>query len=71
MKVILTGTTGFIGKEILHQCVKHNSITSIVILTRSPLEINDPKVKVLIHKDFSSYPDNILKELNGAESCIW
>ncbi|MCJ1393973.1 hypothetical protein MMC18_006850 [Xylographa bjoerkii] len=74
MKIILTGSTGFIGKEVLHQCLNSPHITSIVALTRRelPKEVaSDPKLKTIILKDFTAYPDDVLQELAGAEACIW
>ncbi len=74
MKFILTGCTGFIGSEVLSQCLKNPQITSIVALSRRELPesvTKDPKLKVLIFKDFNTYSDSALKELSGADACIW
>jgi hypothetical protein len=73
MKVILAGSTGFIGREVLTQCLKTPSITSILALSRRELPgtISDPRLKVVILKDFASYPDSVLKELASADACIW
>ena len=73
MKIILTGSTGFIGGEVLAQCLKNPAITSAVVLSRRELskEISDPRLKVIIMKSFTQYPDSVLKELAGADACIW
>jgi nucleoside-diphosphate-sugar epimerase len=73
MKVILAGSTGFIGREVLTQCLKNPSITSILALSRRELPgtISDPRLKVVILKDFASYPDSVLQELASADACIW
>ncbi|KAK4502705.1 hypothetical protein PRZ48_006131 [Zasmidium cellare] len=71
MKVILSGATGFIGGNVLTRLLSVPSITSIVALSRRPLESTDPKLKVVIHKDFLKYDDEILNQLKGAEACIW
>lgn len=74
MKFILTGCTGFIGCEVLSQCLRNPTITSVVALSRRKLPnavSNDPKLKVVIMKDFNSYPEPVLKELAGADACIW
>ncbi|KAJ5736953.1 uncharacterized protein N7483_002078 [Penicillium malachiteum] len=70
MKVILTGSTGFIGNEVLQQCLQHPSITSIVALSRRDLPQHD-KLKVAIMNDFLSYPDAVREEIKGADACIW
>ncbi|PKY02497.1 hypothetical protein P168DRAFT_291643 [Aspergillus campestris IBT 28561] len=74
MKIILTGTTGFIGKEILSQCLSHPAITSIVILTRRDLPTTDPKVQIyrMQDDDFLSYSSpQLTAALRGAHACIW
>ncbi|KIX94937.1 uncharacterized protein Z520_09247 [Fonsecaea multimorphosa CBS 102226] len=74
MKAILTGSTGFIGGEILNQCIAHPQITSIVALSRRALPepaASSSKVKVVILQDFTNYPDSVLDELRDADFCIW
>ncbi|KAF7155660.1 hypothetical protein CNMCM5623_008202 [Aspergillus felis] len=74
MKVIIAGATGFVGQEILSQCLAHPSITSIVALSRRELPITDPKLHVHLMKDqdFLSYSDPQLSaSLRGAGACIW
>ncbi|PWY84378.1 NAD(P)-binding protein [Aspergillus eucalypticola CBS 122712] len=71
MKIILTGSTGFIGHEILTQCLRNPHITSIIALSRRPLPTNNPKLTVRLVDDFLTYPESLLQELRGAEACIW
>ncbi|KAI9880013.1 MAG: hypothetical protein M1830_005932 [Pleopsidium flavum] len=74
MKVIVTGATGFVGGEVLRQCIRNPAITSIVVVTRkelAPEVSNNSKVKVIIHKDFEEYSEPLLRECAGAEGCLW
>ncbi|KAF8862619.1 hypothetical protein BDZ45DRAFT_585225 [Acephala macrosclerotiorum] len=73
MKVILTGCTGMIGSETLRQSTLHPSVTSIIVLSRRPLQDSQlsPKVKVIILPDFTAYDSWFWKDLAGAEACIW
>lgn len=80
MKVLLTGATGFIGTEILEQCLAHNYISSIVVLTRKPLDAKyfkgpkGDKITEILHDNFEEYPDSLLARLRddlGVEGCIW
>ncbi|KAJ7116072.1 hypothetical protein C8R44DRAFT_628816 [Mycena epipterygia] len=74
MKIILTGTTGFIGSEVLAQCVRNPATSSVIVLSRRPLPDTltaDPKVQVIVMKDFKVYPKEVLKRLEGADACIW
>jgi len=71
MKIILLGSTGFIGSEVLSQCLSHPSITSILALSRRPLPITHEKLTTVILSDFTSYPPSVLEQMKGAEACIW
>ena len=73
MKIILLGSTGFIGKDVLDQCLKNPPITSIIALSRRdlPREVANPKLTVVIIKDFKLYPESVLEQLKGAKACIW
>lgn len=74
MKVIVTGATGFVGKEVVAQCIQNTAITSVLVLTRRDIEKNlssDPKVHVILHQDFDTYPQELLGQLEGSQGCIW
>jgi len=73
MRLILTGCTVFIGREILNQCLQNPAVTSVIALSRRevPEAINNPKARVIIIKDFASYPESVLREISGADACIW
>ncbi|KAI6861007.1 hypothetical protein D0864_06551 [Hortaea werneckii] len=79
MKVLLAGATGFVGSEILKQCIAHNYIQRIYCLTRKPLDPkvfkgkNGHKVTEILHDDYEAYPNSLLLRLKeeGVEACIW
>ncbi len=73
MQVVLTGSTGFIGSEVLAQAVSHPAISSVICITRALPDVisSNPKVKVIILTDFNSYPSDILSQLTDSEACIW
>lgn len=73
MKVVLSGSTGYIGGEVLTQCLNHPSITSVLVLTRrDPGDLaENPKAKVIIVKDFTSYDELTINELKTADAAIW
>lgn len=76
MKIILTGATGFIGNEVLQQCIKHIYITHIFAISRKPLDAKlakHPKVTEILHEDFEHWPSEQLEELaeHGVGGCIW
>lgn len=74
MKIILAGSTGFIGREVLNQCIKSPAITSIIALSRRDLSREataEPKLSVIILENFNLYPKAVLEELKDADACIW
>jgi hypothetical protein len=74
MKFILTGTSGFIGGEILSQCLSLPSLSTLIILSRRPLpEISarDPRISIIVLKNFLVYPEEVVKQLAGTKACLW
>ena len=74
MKIILTGSSGFIGTEVLTQAISNPDITSILVLSRKPLPeqfTSNSKVNVVIIEDLTSYTPEVLKQLERAEGCVW
>ena len=70
MKVILAGSTGFIGGEVLKQCLQHPTITSVVALGRRELPAHD-KLTSIVVEDFLSFPKSVHEAIKGADACIW
>ena len=73
MKIVLAGSTGFAGSEILEQCCQSPDIDSIVVLTRRPLatSIREEKVTNIVMKNFTKYSDDTTKAIADADACIW
>ncbi|KAL5428964.1 hypothetical protein PMIN04_000570 [Paraphaeosphaeria minitans] len=64
--LILTGATGLVGSGVLQQMLANDTVSRISILSRRPVKMaegNEAKVKVIIHKDFKTYPLALLDEL--------
>ncbi|KAI1775862.1 putative nucleoside-diphosphate-sugar epimerase [Hypoxylon cercidicola] len=75
MHVILTGATGLVGSGVLDSMIKMKDITKISILSRRPVkmaeDVKDPRINVIIHKDFEKYDSELLSQLKGASGCVW
>ncbi|KAJ5755107.1 hypothetical protein N7533_004650 [Penicillium manginii] len=67
MKLILTGSSGFVGRELLSQCLEHPSVTAVIALTRHELTGHEKhdKLKVVLMEDFSSYPETAREAIRG------
>ena len=72
-KIILSGVTGRIGKQVLHQALQDSTITSVIALSRRSLPdlVRHAKLQVLVLEDFKVYPDEVVAELRDADACIW
>lgn len=68
MKVIITGTTGMVGKGVLLDCLDHPDITEVLSISRKTTGIDHPKLKELIHKDFSEF-SSVKDKLGGYDAC--
>lgn len=73
MHLILTGATGLVGSGVLHHMINTPAVTRVSVLSRRPVPQAEghEKVKVIIHKDYDSYPSDLLAQLKGAEGCVW
>lgn len=72
LNVIITGVTGMVGEGVLHECLHHPDVESILIVTRRPCGISDPRLSEIIHKDFFdlSSIENRLKGYNACFFCL-
>jgi nucleoside-diphosphate-sugar epimerase len=70
MNIIVTGTTGTVGSEVVRQAVADDSIKNIVSLARKECGINHPKVRNLIHTDFHKYT-GLETEFRESDACLW
>lgn len=68
MKVIITGATGMVGKGVLLECLDHAEITEVLSISRRPTGIDHPKLKELIHQDFSEFT-SVRDKLKGYDAC--
>ncbi len=68
MKVIITGATGMVGKGVLLECLDHEDVSEVLSIGRRSLEMDHPKLKELIHKDFSEF-ESVADQLQGYDAC--
>jgi uncharacterized protein YbjT (DUF2867 family) len=75
MHLILTGATGLVGSGVLDAMIKMKDITKISIISRRPVpmadDAKDPRINVIIHKDFTNYPQSLLDQVKDATGCVW
>lgn len=69
-RVIITGTTGMVGKGVLLECIDHSSIDHILLVNRSSVVIEHPKVKEVLVKDFFNLT-GIKDEMTAYDACFF
>jgi NAD dependent epimerase/dehydratase family len=72
IKAIITGSTGMVGEGVLHECLNHPEVESVLVLNRRTCDIQHPKLKEIIHQDFSDFTsiENELSGYNAAFLCM-
>lgn len=75
MHLILAGATGLVGSSVLDAMIKMKDVTKISILSRRPIpmadDAKDPRINVIIHRDFDKYEPDVLDKLKGANGVVW
>jgi nucleoside-diphosphate-sugar epimerase len=70
IRVIITGATGMVGEGVMHECLIHPRVDSVLVINRKPCGVVHPKLKEILHKDFTNL-DQIVRELNGYDACFF
>ena len=70
MNVIITGSTGMVGKGVLLECINHPEVEEILIINRKSLKINHPKVSELVLPNFMEI-SNHKDKLIGYDACFY
>ncbi len=64
IRAIITGATGMIGEGVVHECLQHSEVESVLVINRKSCGVEHPKLKEIIHSDFSDF-SSIENELIG------
>jgi uncharacterized protein YbjT (DUF2867 family) len=72
-KLVISGVTGRIGSQVLVQALRHPSVSSVIALSRRPLPelARHSGLEIVVLEDFTSYSDDVIAKLSGADGCIW
>ncbi len=69
MKVIITGSTGMVGKGALLECLDNNIIEEVLVINRHSIGIKHPKLNEIIHRDLKDL-SSIKHQLAGYDACF-
>lgn len=70
INAIITGTTGMVGKAVLLECLEHPQVESVLIINRTSIGLNHPKLKEVIHANFFDLT-SIQEQLKGYNTCFF
>jgi hypothetical protein len=72
INAIISGATGMVGEGVLHECLLHPNVESVLVINRKPCGITHPKLKEIIHKDFFDFHpiENLLSGYNACFFCL-
>ena len=79
MKLIVAGASGFVATEVIRQSLSLPKITSVIAIARKPIAApsnlgrgaDASKLHSVVLDNYGSYPDDVKKQLAGADACIW
>jgi hypothetical protein len=70
VNAIITGSTGMVGEGVLHECLQHPEVESLLVINRKPCGVTHPKLKEIIHIDFFNLLP-IESRLAGYNACFF
>jgi len=70
IKAIIPGTTGMVGEGVLHECLNHPDVESVLVINRRTCTVNHPKLKKILHDDFYDL-SGVENQLEGYNACFF
>lgn len=70
IRAIITGATGMVGEGVLNACLERAEVVSVLVITRRPTGVNNPKLKEIVHRDFFDFT-SIADQLDGYNVCYF
>lgn len=70
MKILLFGATGAAGGSVLRACLSAPMVDGVRAITRRPIPLTDPKLRVVLHSDFLDYA-SVADAFTGIDACLF
>ncbi len=70
INAIVLGATGMVGEGVLHVALHHPDVRSVLVIGRRPCGVVHPKLKELIHNDFTDFSP-VRSQLSGYNACYF
>jgi len=59
-----------VGEGVLHECLQHPDVQSVLVINRRPCEVQHPKLKEIIHNNFYDF-SSLRQQLAGYNACFF
>ena len=69
MDVLITGSTGMVGKSVLNECIKDDRIGKIYLVNRVPVNLKSSKISEFILDDFLKMGE-LKNKINHCDACF-
>lgn len=70
MNVVIFGASGMIGRGAAIECLADARVRSVVVVGRSPCGIAHPRLREIVHRDFSGF-GALTAEFTRADACFF
>ena len=70
IKAIVTGATGMVGEGVMHECLNHQDVESVLVINRRTINPDHPKQKEIVHNNFFDF-SSIEEQLKGYNACFF
>jgi nucleoside-diphosphate-sugar epimerase len=68
-EVLITGSTGMVGRSVLLECMESDKVDKITIINRGTIGFEHPKIKEILLNDFSQI-ETIRPDLGSFDACF-
>ncbi|HEX6252028.1 MAG TPA: hypothetical protein VFZ56_11395 [Gemmatimonadaceae bacterium] len=69
MRVILFGATGMVGQAVLRECLRDDTVDTVLAVGRNSTGVTHPKLRELIRRDMFDFSP--AAELQGHDACFF
>ncbi|MGB3801055.1 MAG: NAD-dependent epimerase/dehydratase family protein, partial [Lewinella sp.] len=70
LSVILTGSSGMVGRAVLLQCLESPRVHRVVVVNRHPIDLRHDKLEEILHQDFADLSP-IVDQLRTYDACFF
>jgi uncharacterized protein YbjT (DUF2867 family) len=70
IKPIITGATGMVGEGVLHESLLHPDVEKVLVISRKPCSVADPKLTEITHANFLDLSP-VADQLKGYNACFF